>query len=74
MALDIEINLKNRTLTYIDNDIELSILTPNPLICGHSIRIPKNELDHDDTKLLIRQRRISNDVNKQHGTAGKMTT
>ena len=58
IALDIEINLKNRPLTYIVNDIELSILTPNPLIYGHSIRIPKNELDHDDTKLLIRQRHI----------------
>ena len=40
-ALDIEINLNNRPLTYVDNDIELPILTPNSLIYGHSIRVPE---------------------------------
>ena len=57
IALDIEINLNKRPLTYVD-DIELSILTPNSLIYGHSIRVPGNEFDDDNTSLLKRQRYI----------------
>ena len=38
IALEIEINLNNRPLTYVHNDIELLILTPNSLIYGHSVR------------------------------------
>ena len=38
IALEIEINLNNRPLTYVRNDIELLILTPNSLIYGHSVR------------------------------------
>ena len=40
IVLDIEINLNNRPLTYVDNDTELPILTPNSLIYGHSIKVP----------------------------------
>ena len=45
-------------MTCVDNDIGLPILTPNSLIYGHSIRVPKNEFDDDDTNLLKRQRYI----------------
>ena len=54
VALNIEINLNNRPLTYVDNDNELPMLTPNFLIYGHRIRVPENELDDDDTSLLKR--------------------
>ena len=54
IAVDIEINLINRPLTYVDNDIELPILTPNSLIYGHSIRVPENEFGDDDTNLSKR--------------------
>ena len=57
IALHIEINLNKRPLTYVD-DIELSILTPNSLIYGNSIRVPGNEFDDDSTYLLKRQRYI----------------
>ena len=56
IALDFEITLNNRPLTYVGNDIELPILTPNSLIYGHSIRVPENEFDDDDRNLLKRQR------------------
>ena len=55
IALDTEINLNNIPLTYVDNVIELPILTPNSLIYSHSIRVPENEFDEDDTNLLKRQ-------------------
>ena len=52
IALNIEINLNKRPLTYVENDIELPVLTPNSLINSHSIRIAENEFDDDDTNLL----------------------
>ena len=48
IALDIEINLNNIPLTYVDNVIELPIVTPNSLIYSHSIRVPENEFDDDE--------------------------
>ena len=58
IAVDIEINVNNKPLTYVDNDTELPIITPNSLIYGHSIRVPENEFDDDNTNLLKRQRYI----------------
>ena len=55
IALDIETILYNRPLTYVDKDIELPILTPNSLVYGHSVRVPENEIDHDDINLLKHQ-------------------
>ena len=55
IALDIEININNRPLMYVDNDIELPILTPNSLIYGHSIRVQENGFDDDGTNLLKRE-------------------
>ena len=58
ITLDIEIDLNNRPLKYVDNDIELLIPTPNSLIYSHNIRVPENEFDDDDTNVLKRQRNI----------------
>ena len=55
IALSIEININNRPLMYVDNDIELPILTPNSLIYGHSIRVQENGFDDDGTNLLKRE-------------------
>ena len=55
IALDIEININNRPLMYVDNDIELPILTPNSLIYGHSIRVQENGFDDDDNNFLKRE-------------------
>ena len=38
-------------MTYLDNDTELQIVTPNFLIYGYSIRTPEHEFDDDDTNI-----------------------
>lgn len=38
IALDIEINLNNKPMPYVDNDMGVPIVTPNFLIYGHSTR------------------------------------
>ena len=38
-------------MTYLDNDTELQIVTPNSLIYGCSIRTPEHEFDDDDTNI-----------------------
>ena len=58
IALDNEINLNNRPLTYVGNYIELPILTSNSLIYCQSTRVPKNKFDDDDINLFKRQRYI----------------
>ena len=55
IALDIEININNRPLMYVDNDLELPILTPSSLIYGHSIRVQENGFDDDDNNFLKRE-------------------
>ena len=37
MLLDIELNLNNRSLIYIEDDVQLPVLTPNTLIHGINI-------------------------------------
>ena len=37
--LDVEINMNNRPLTYIEEDIQRSILTPNSMILGRNTKI-----------------------------------
>ena len=44
-------------LMYVENGIELAILSPNSLIYSHSIRVSENVFD-DDSNFLKRQRYI----------------
>ena len=39
VMLDVEINMNNRPLTYIEEDIQRSILTPNSMILGRNTKI-----------------------------------
>ena len=39
VLLDVEINMNNRPLTYIEEDIQRSILTPNSMILGRNTKI-----------------------------------
>ena len=48
VILDTEINLNNRPLMCIDDDIQFSVLTPNILIHGLPITIPEEQFDDDD--------------------------
>ena len=44
VILDLEINLNNRPLSYVEDDIELPIITPNALMFGIT---PKHSLEDD---------------------------
>ena len=48
VILDTEINLNNRRLMYINDDIQFQILTPNILINGQPITIPEEQFADDD--------------------------
>lgn len=40
VLLDVEVILNNWPLTYINEDIEDSVLTPNSMILGTDIKLP----------------------------------
>ena len=48
VIMDTEINLNNRPLMYIDDNIQSPILTPKILIHGQPIIIPEEQFDDDD--------------------------
>ena len=58
VILDTEINLNNRPLMYIDDDIQFLVLKPNILIHGQPITIPEEQFDDDDKVIKKRQRYI----------------
>ena len=37
--LDIEVNQNNRPLTYIEEDLEYSVLAPNSMVLGRNIKL-----------------------------------
>ena len=59
VMLDIEINMNNRPLTYLDDDIQQPILTPNVLLHGQIINIPDIELEEDNPDIRKRKRYIN---------------
>ena len=58
VMLDIEINMNNRLLTYLDDDTEQPILTPNALLHGQIINVPDIQLE-DNADIRKRQRYIN---------------
>ena len=48
IILDTEINLNNRPQMYIDADVQFPLLTPNILIHGKRIKVPKEQFNDDD--------------------------
>ena len=54
VMLDIEINMNNRLLTYLDDDTEQPILTPNALLHGQIINVPDIQLE-DNADIRKRQ-------------------
>ena len=39
IVLDIEVTLNNRPLMYVEEDIQMPVLTPNTLLYGQPLRI-----------------------------------
>ena len=52
MLLDVEINVNNRPLTYIEEDIQYPILTSNNMILGRDTKIvDENMAEHKEEDL-----------------------
>ena len=47
-----EVSLNNRPLSYVEDDVQLSVLTPNSLLFGRSNELPETEPHHLDNKDL----------------------
>ena len=44
IVLDIEVALNNRPLMYVEEDIQMPMLTPNTLLYGHPLLLPEEDL------------------------------
>ena len=55
VLLDIEIILNNRLLTYIEEEIDYLILTPNSLILGRDVNFP-DAAPHESESETIKKR------------------
>ena len=73
VLLDIEIILNNRPLTYIEEEIDYPILTPNSLILGPDVDFLMQHLMKVKVKLLRGDISISHDVKKLYGKDGNMS-
>ncbi|KAK3752127.1 hypothetical protein QZH41_019249, partial [Actinostola sp. cb2023] len=55
VMLDVEVAINNRPLTYVEDDVQLPLLTPNVMIYGEPNLIPEMDADSlDDTDLRNR--------------------
>jgi len=55
VMLDVEVAINNRPLTYVEDDVQLPLLTPNLMIYGEPNLIPEMDADSlDDTDLRNR--------------------
>ena len=56
ILLDVEINLNNRPLTYVVDDIQLNVLTTNSMLVGRYVRTINSTADGDSDEWTKRQR------------------
>ena len=59
IVLDIEVTLNNRPLIYVEEDIQMRVLTPNTLLHGQPLLLPEEDLDEDVPEMKRRQRYIN---------------
>ena len=59
ILLGIEIVLHNRSLIYIEGNIQMPVLKPNTFLYGQPIMIPEERLDEDSPEIKRRQRNIN---------------
>ena len=67
--LDVEVNLNNRPLTYTDEDLEYSVLTPNSMILGRDIELLDDSPEVEEVSGRS-DRDIYTNVRKQLGKDG----
>ena len=58
ILLDVEINLDNRLLTYVEDEIQLNVFTPNSMILGRDVRTINFAADSDSDEWTKRQRYV----------------
>ena len=59
VILDVEVTLNNRPLTYVEDDIQLPVLTPNTMMFGQPNLLPEDDVDSmEDGDLRKRARYI----------------
>lgn len=59
VLLDVEGNLNNQPLTYIVDDLEYSVLTPNSMILRRGVKLPD---DSPERKQLVKTGRRDRDI------------
>ena len=61
VLLDVELCLNNRPLSYVENDIQMPILTPNIMIFGQPNHVPEQDADNVNDKDLRKRARFLRD-------------
>ena len=56
ILLDTEINLNNRPLTYLEDDVAFPVLTPNSLIFEQHTTLPEEDYTEDDGNTEMKRR------------------
>ena len=56
VLLDVEVTLNNRPLCYVEDDVQLPVLTPSTMMFGQPKLIPEEDLDEEDVDLRKRAR------------------
>ena len=56
VLLDEEVTLNNRPLCYVEDDVQLPVLTPSTMMFGQPKLIPEEDLDEEDADLRKRAR------------------
>ena len=59
IVVDIEATLNNRPLMYVEEDIQMPVLTPNTLLYGQPLLVPEEDLDEDFPEMKRRQRYLN---------------
>ena len=59
IVLDIEVTLNKRPLMYVEEDIQMPVLTPHALLYGQPLLLPEEDLDEDVPEINTRQRCIN---------------
>ena len=52
VLLNLEVALNNQPLSYVEEDVQLSLLTPNALQFGHPSLLPEKEDHHIEDRDL----------------------
>ena len=58
ILLDVEINMNNRPLAYVEDEIQLNVLTPNSMILGRDVKTINSTAEGDSDEWTKRKRYV----------------